>query len=98
MNFADKYNKISTGVISALLLPLVIMVIIWLVSAGNYSLGNYISRIIRAEIITHIISLCVFPNVVIFLIFNRFDMLQASWGVLGTTIFWAAAVFMIKIL
>lgn len=98
MNLAEKYDKISAGVISAILLPAVIGIIIWLVSAGEYSLGSYIKRIIRADIVTHIISLCVFPNVVIFMIFNRFDMLQASRGVLGVTIVWAVAVFIIKFL
>lgn len=98
MTLAEKYDKIPTGVASAILLPVITGIIIWLVSAGNYSLGSYLVKIVRADIITHIISLCVFPNVIIFLIFNRFDMLQASRGVLGVTIAWAITVFLIKFL
>ena len=98
MTFSEKYDKIPTGMASAILLPVITGIIIWLVSAGNYSLGSYLVKIVRADIITHIISLCVFPNVIIFLIFNRFDMLQASRGVLGVTIAWAITVFLIKFL
>ena len=49
-----------------------------------------------ANIVTHILSLSVFPNVIVFLIFNRFDMLRASRGVLAATIVWAVIVFGIK--
>jgi hypothetical protein len=49
----------------------------------------------QANIVTHVISLCVFPNVAIFLLFNYLDMLKAVKGVLGVTIFWAALVFII---
>jgi len=40
--------------------------------------------------------MCVFPNVLIFLLFNRFDMLRASRGVLGITMAWAIVVFIVK--
>ena len=42
-------------------------------------------------------SVSVFSNIIIFLLFNRLDMLRASRGVLGITIVWAFAVFAIKL-
>ncbi len=96
MNFPEKYDKLSTGIISALLLPVIAGLIMWLFSAGHLSLHSYFKKISDANIITHIITLCVFPNVFIFLIFNRFDMLRASRGVLGITIAWAVVVFIVK--
>jgi hypothetical protein len=85
-----------TGIISAVLLPVLVILMMWLFSSGNDSLQLYLKKIIIADIITHIITLCVFPNVFIFLIFNRFDMLRASRGVLGITIVWAIIVFIVK--
>jgi hypothetical protein len=38
----------------------------------------------------------VFPNIIIFLIFNRLDMLRAARGVLAVTIIWAVIVFGVK--
>lgn len=98
MIFRRKYDIVAAGVIPAIVIPLITGFGIWLFSAGNYDLITYIHRIAEAGITTHIVSLCVFPNVIIFLIFNRFDMLQASKGVLGMTIIWAIVVFLIKIL
>lgn len=95
MTFSRKYDRISTGVISAILIPVITGFFIWLFSARHYSAGEYITRISEAGIVTHIVSLCVFMNIVIFLVFNYFDMLRASRGVLGMTIAWAVAVFII---
>jgi hypothetical protein len=53
---------------------------------------------VNADIITHSISLCVFPNLLIFMLFNRFDMLKATRGVLAMTIVWAVIVFGVKFL
>jgi len=93
MTTAEKYDKLATGIISGFLLPVVIAIFIFLFSKGEPGLKTWLSKITEANIITHIITLSVFPNVVIFLLFNHFDMLRALRGVLGVTIFWAVIVF-----
>jgi hypothetical protein len=98
MSLSRKYNTVAAGVISAILIPVITGIGIWIFSAGNYDLASYFRRIAEAGITTHIVSLCVFPNIILFLIFNRFDMLNASKGVLGMTIIWALIVFLIKFL
>ena len=98
MTLAEKYDRIATGIISGLLLPLIISAMIFLFAKGNPGLGAWLEKIAEADIVTHIISLSVFPNVLVFLLFNHFDMLRASRGVLGITIVWALIVFGVKIL
>lgn len=98
MTFTERYDKLLTGLISGFVLPVIIGFIIFLFSNDGLSLHSYLLRISDSDIITHSISLCVFPNLIIFLIFNRLDMLQASRGVLGITIFWAVIVFGVKFL
>ena len=93
MTFAEKYDRQIVGIISGLLLPLIVGLIFFLFSAGGTNLPDYIHKIEAAGIITHAISLSVFPNVFIFLIFNRLDMLRAVRGVLGITLIWALIVF-----
>jgi len=97
MNFM-KYDKLKTGILSGFLLPVIIGIAIYFFSAGNLSLTDYGKKLIDSDILTHTISLCVFPNIVIFLLFNRLDMLKATRGVLSVTIFWAVVVFGIKFL
>jgi hypothetical protein len=47
--------------------------------------------------ISEIMSVSVFTNVVIYLLFNRLDMLRACRGVLGITLAWAFVVFAINL-
>jgi hypothetical protein len=98
MKFADKYDKMITGLGTAFLLPVFIGIILFLVSPGHPSLSEYYTKLYTANIVTHIVSLCVFSNLALFLLFNRFDMLKASSGVLAITIAWAVLVFGIKFL
>jgi hypothetical protein len=98
MTLAEKYDKVLTGLIPGLILPFIVGLIVFLFSSGHLTLHSYLARIIESNIMTHAITLCVFPNIIIFLIFNRFDMLRASRGVLGMTIVWAIIVFTVKFL
>jgi hypothetical protein len=98
MTGTEKYDKLFLGAAAGFIIPIMISLILWQFSPGHISIAGYIRKIIGADILTHIISLCVFPNIFIFLVFNRLDMLRATRGVLGITIFWAVLVFAVKIL
>ncbi len=93
-----KYDKLSIGILSGLLLPFIAGLIIYAFTADGMSLKAFILKIAASKVITHSISLCVFPNVLIFLGFNRLDMLKATKGVLAMTIIWALIVFGVKFL
>jgi hypothetical protein len=96
MKLNVKYDRELTGLLAGFILPAVILLFIWLFSTGDSSLREYVIKLNSANIVTHIMSLSVFPNIVTFLLFNRFDMLRASRGVLAATIVWAVVVFGIK--
>lgn len=97
MKLTEKYDTLLYGIISGILLPIIVGLVTYAFSARGRGLITYLERIADANIITHAITLCVFPNVLIFLLFNRFDMLKATKGVLAITIVWAAIVFAIKL-
>jgi hypothetical protein len=98
MKFSEKYDNLVSGLFSGFILPFITGMVIFILTAHHQSLRDYLQHIIDSGIVTHAISLCVFPNVVIFLVFNRFDMLKAARGVLAATIVWAILVFAIKFL
>ena len=98
MTLSEKYDREITGIISGLILPFIIGIIVFLFSSGDISLGDYLHRLKESDIITHSITLCVFPNIIVFLLFNRFDMLRATRGTLAITIVWAIIVFAVKFL
>lgn len=98
MNRYEKYDKMPVGVAGGFILPVITALIVYLITRGEQSPAEYIKRIVEADIITHSLSLSVLPNLFLFLIFNRLDMLKATRGVLGITIFWALLVFAVKFL
>jgi hypothetical protein len=98
MTSSEKYNKVLTGLISGFILPFIVGLFIFLFTSGHMTLNNYLTHIRESHIVTHAITLCVFPNILIFLFFNRFDMLHSSKGVLAMTIVWALIVFAVKFL
>ncbi len=91
-------DRMSIGMLCGFLLPAIVFLIVFVVSSKDQSFGDYFSRIVRRDLLTHFISLCVFPNVFVFLIFNRFDKLYSARGVLAMTIIWALGVFLIKMI
>jgi hypothetical protein len=92
----EKYDRFITGLVSGLVFPFIIGMVIFLFSSGEMSLASYLIKLKETKIITHSITLCVFPNIFIFLLFNRSDMLRATRGILAITIVWAIIVFAIK--
>jgi len=98
MVFSQKYNNALTGVISGIVMPAAAFLIFFMLTRHGLTLALFIRRMIEVDNVTEILSVSVFANILIFLLFNRFDMLRASKGVLGITIVWAFIVFGIKLL
>lgn len=98
MTFKVRLDKLICGLLSGFFLPLVIGIIVFLFASVDVTFSQYLEQLFLADIMTHIVSLCVLPNLLIFFVFLHFDMLKAARGVLGMTIIWAAIVFIIKML
>jgi len=98
MTIPEKYNKVITGLVSGFVFPFIVGLIIFAFTHSHMTLNEYLNHIKESHIVTHAITLCVFPNILIFLLFNRYDMLQGSKGVLAITIVWAVIVFGVKFL
>ncbi len=97
MWFRKRFNNALAGVISGLVIPVIAFIVFFLITRHGLSFSFYFKKIADAGNITEIMSVSVFANIIIFLIFNRFDMLRASKGVLGITIAWALVVFGLKL-
>ncbi len=98
MHFRQRYNNTLTGVLAGTVLPLVTLVLFYLATRDGLSPADYLRKVSEMGNIARIISISVFTNIIIFLVFNKFDMLRASRGVLGITILWAFVVFGIKLI
>lgn len=92
----EKYNRVITGVVAGIVVPMLVMTIFYLWKSGGMTVAEFFSRLVYTDVLTNSISVSVFANVFIFLLFNRLDMLRASRGILGVTILWAIVVFVLK--
>jgi len=97
MRFSERFNNILSGVIGGIIIPVTAFLIFLLVTRNGLSFSQYLDKVAEAGNVSEVMSISVFANIVIFLIFNRLDMLRAAKGVLGITIIWAFAVFGIKL-
>jgi hypothetical protein len=92
----EKYNRMVTGVVAGMAVPLLVMLIFYLWKSGGMTMADFFRRLVYTDVLTNTISVAVFANVFVFLLFNRLDMLKASRGILGITIIWAIVVFVLK--
>ena len=97
MRVTQRFNNALTGVAAGFVIPATAFIVFFLFTHNGLSFSDYFKRVEEAGNITSIMSVCVFSNIIAFLLFNRFDMLRASRGVLGITIAWAFVVFAIKL-
>ena len=97
MKLSEKYDKLIAGIVSGLLFPAIVGLTIFAFTAHGRSPGTYLERISSTNIVIHAITLCVFPNLLIFLLFTRFDMLRSARGVLYVTVVYAIIVFLLKL-
>jgi hypothetical protein len=97
MRAAERYNNVITGVLSGIVMPVIAFMVFFLFTRNGLSMGQYLERVADTGKTTEVMSVAVFSNILIFLLFNRFDMLRASKGVLGITFIWAFIVFGIKL-
>ncbi len=97
MWFRQRYNNVLTGIISGIILPVMAFFIFFLITRHGLALDLFIRRMIEVDKVSEVMSISVFSNILIFLLFNRLDMLRSSKGVLGITIIWAFLVFGIKL-
>lgn len=88
MHSLSRYDRMITGLITGIILPFFTALIIYAFVSHGATIPEYVTGIIKSGYMTHAITLCVVPCVILFFVFNRLDMLQAARGILTATIFW----------
>ncbi|WP_423126610.1 hypothetical protein [Gaoshiqia sp. Z1-71] len=89
-------NKIRFGFIPGMVLPLVIFMLMFLVNGNEVSFTEYLSGLWKLDMLIKMLSLCVTPNLLVFLYFFRRKWDMAARGVLMATFVYAFAVLITK--
>jgi hypothetical protein len=89
------YNTQLTGLIIGLLLPVLVMFVFY--EAGNMSSPEmFFTQIMKVGVLTHLISLCVVPNLLVFFIFMWTNRLLSAKGIIGATFIYTFIVLILK--
>ncbi len=91
------YNTQGTGLIIGLVLPILVMFIFY-EFRNMQSFDMFINLVKKAGILTHLISLCVLPNLFVFFIFMWTNRLHSAKGVIGATFIYTFIVLIMKFL
>ena len=93
-----KFDTLATGIISGIVLPVIVYFILYYSKIQDVRFAIFSHHLVIANIIPVIISHCILPNLLLFLAFNGLNWMQASKGVLGTTVVLTIAIFAIKLI
>jgi hypothetical protein len=93
----EKLNHIGLGVLSGALMPAVFFLLYYLFRFGYMPLPTFIHRLVETNTIIHVVSLAVFPNLGLFMLFVRGNRLRSGRGVLLATIVYAVVAFIVKL-
>ena len=91
-----KPGSMKLGFILGLLFPGVVMMIFYLTKFSSYPVEYFREQLLNMQLFSKFVSICVYPNLLLFFIFIWRNRLYSARGVLGATILLALAVFIIK--
>lgn len=92
-----KLNNIWLGALAGALMPLVFFMLYYLFRFGYMPFSTFINRLLETNTIIHVLSLAVFPNLGLFMLFVRGNRLRSGRGVLLATIIYAVVAFIVKL-
>ena len=94
----QRFNTLATGIVTGIILPLIVYFILYYAKVQDVRFTLFSNHLVIGNIIPVIISHCILPNLILFFIYNGLNWMQASKGVLGTTVVMTVLIFAIKLI
>ena len=91
-----KLDKIYWGAALGIIVPALALLIFYLLKYNYLSLGEFLRGFHQMGILTHIVSLAVIPNLILFFAFMRKNYLRGGRGGLLATFIFAFLVMVIR--
>ncbi len=91
-----KFDKVWIGAILGIVVPLIAFVIFYFVRYSDLSLGEFLKVYKNLGILTHILSLSVLPDLLVFFGFIQMNYLKGARGVLLATFLFAFTVLIVR--
>jgi hypothetical protein len=81
----SKVNNIYLGIILGLIVPAVTVVLVYKIRFNQFNLEEFINLFVQRKVLSSLLSLCVIPNLLVFMIFIWLNYLYTARGVLLST-------------
>ena len=95
---AKKFDSIVLGLVLGLIFPLVATILYQKIMFPGYEYDDFLFRAFLIGVHIKVISVCVFPNLLIFFVFIWTNRLKSSRGVLLATLIYALVIFGINMI
>lgn len=90
-----KRDANRTGITLAVALPLTILFISLMVMSGAMGLVSYIRTMLVFGTLSKLLSLCVYPNLILFYLYLHYDRNRSAKGVVWGTLIMATVVLIV---
>lgn len=92
----DKINNLWIGLAAGVIIPAIALTCYYFARYSNLSLVDFFKVYKNLGILTHIISLSVLPDLLVFFLFIRKNLLKSARGVLLATLLFTFVVLCIR--
>ncbi|MFP4621955.1 MAG: hypothetical protein ACLFM7_11640 [Bacteroidales bacterium] len=96
MTKRKSWNSLKLGVVLGIAWPVAVMILFYFVKFANYPIGIFFEKLTDLELFSKFISVCVYPNLLLFFIFIWKNRLYSARGVLLATILLGFLVVIMK--
>jgi len=80
-----KVNNIYLGIILGILVPAITIFLVYKIRFNQYNLEEFFNTFIQRKVLSSLLSLCIIPNLLVFMIFIWLNHLYSARGVLLST-------------
>ncbi len=94
----QRADTLTTGIVAGLLAPLLVYFILYFAKVRGIRFTLFSNRLIIGNLMPVIISHCILPNLLLFLVWMGLDCLKAAKGVLGATVALTVLLFLVKLI
>ncbi|MDD4645448.1 MAG: hypothetical protein PHY99_05630 [Bacteroidales bacterium] len=95
---SERFNNLWIGIATGILVPFMTLTCYYFARYSKLSVAEFITVYKSLGILTHIISLSVLPDLLLFFLFIRRDYLKSARGVLLATFLFTFTVLLLRFL
>jgi hypothetical protein len=81
----SKVNNIYLGIILGIIVPAITVLLVYWIRYNQLGLEEFINLFVQRKVLSSLLSLCVIPNLLVFMIFIWLNHLYSARGVLLST-------------